>query len=111
MADAEKTSWVLTNLLSNAIRYSYENSEINLRIDIKENQVIFSVKDHGQGIQQQYLDRIFDKYYKIPGNKKDGTGLGLSICKEFIEAQGGKLWVESSYGEGSTFYFQLPLCT
>lgn len=111
MADAEKTSWVLTNLLSNAIRYSYENSEINLRIDIKENQVIFSVKDHGQGMQQQYLDRIFDKYYKIPGNKKDGTGLGLSICKEFIEAQGGKLWVESSYGEGSTFYFQLPLCT
>lgn len=111
MADAEKTSWVLTNLLSNAIRYSYENSEINLRIDIKENQIIFSVKDHGQGMQQQYLDRIFDKYYKIPGNKKDGTGLGLSICKEFIEAQGGKLWVESSYGEGSTFYFQLPLCT
>lgn len=106
-ADSEKTAWVLTNLISNAIRYSYENSTINVKIENIENQIRFSVTDTGQGIQPQFLNRIFERYFRIPGTKKEGTGLGLSISKEFIEAQGGRIWVESEYGVGSTFYFTL----
>lgn len=107
LADSEKTAWVLTNLLSNAIRYSYENSEIEIRVQEINEKVQFSVKDTGQGIEQQYLNKIFDRYFRIPGTKKEGTGLGLSISKEFIEAQGGEISVKSEYGAGSIFSFVL----
>ena len=103
MADNEKTSWVLTNLLSNAIRYSYENSSIQVSIHVKDKKFYYAVKDTGQGIAPEYKLKIFDRYYRIPGSHKEGTGLGLSICKEFIEAQGGQINVESDYGAGSTF--------
>lgn len=107
LADREKTAWVLTNLVSNAIRYSYENSTINLSISQQANKVLFSVKDSGQGIESQYKDKIFDRYFRIPGTKKEGTGLGLSISKEFIQAQGGQITVESDFGAGSTFTVSL----
>ncbi|HJY13623.1 MAG TPA: HAMP domain-containing sensor histidine kinase, partial [Flavobacterium sp.] len=107
-ADYEKTSWVLSNIVSNAIRYSYENSEIEIKVENDaENQVRFSIKDQGYGIEEQYLDKVFTRYFRIPGTKADGTGLGLSISKEFIEAQGGKISVKSEIGVGSTFYFSL----
>lgn len=106
-ADSEKTAWVLTNLLSNAIRYSYDNATVNIKVERIENQVKFSVTDTGQGIQPQFLNKIFERYFRIPGTKKEGTGLGLSISKDFIEAQGGKIWAESEYGAGSTFSFTL----
>ena len=106
-ADSEKTAWVLTNLISNAVRYSYENATIDVKVEKTENQIRFSVTDTGQGIQPQFLNKIFERYFRIPGTKKEGTGLGLSISKEFIEAQGGKIWVESEYGAGSTFCFTL----
>lgn len=63
--------------------------------------------DKGQGIAPQYLDKIFDRYFRIPGSKKEGTGLGLSISKDFIEAQGGEISVTSDFGAGSTFSFIL----
>lgn len=110
-ADSEKTAWVLTNLISNAVRYSYENSTIYVKTEKIENVIQFSVTDTGQGIQPQFLNKIFERYFRIPGTKKEGTGLGLSISKEFIEAQGGKIWVESDYGAGSTFYFTLNSIT
>lgn len=103
LADSEKTAWVLTNLISNAIRYSYDNSTIYLTISEEENKTLFSVKDTGQGIAPQYKDKIFDRYFRIPGTQKEGTGLGLSISKEFIEAQGGNITLESDFGAGSTF--------
>ncbi|WP_312763069.1 ATP-binding protein [Epilithonimonas sp.] len=106
-ADSEKTSWVLNNLLSNAIRYSYENSEIDISITKEGNKTKFSVQDFGKGIEQQYQDKIFDRYFKIPGSGKEGTGLGLSISKHFIEAQGGSISVKSELGSGSTFSFEL----
>lgn len=109
VTDSEKSAWVLTNLISNAIRYSYENSKISIKTERENNQVKFSVSDTGQGIQSQYLKKIFERYFRIPGTKKEGTGLGLSISKEFIEAQGGGIWVESEYGAGSTFYFTLNM--
>lgn len=103
LADNEKTAWVLTNLISNAIRYSYDNSTISLKIKEADGKISFLVTDTGQGIAPQYLDKIFDRYFRIPGTKKEGTGLGLSISKEFIEAQGGEIRVVSEFGAGSTF--------
>ncbi len=103
LADNDKTAWVLTNLISNAIRYSYDNSIIFLAITEENKKIKFSVKDSGQGIAPQYIDKIFDRYFRVPGTKKEGTGLGLSISKEFIEAQGGTIMVESDFGTGSTF--------
>lgn len=103
LADSEKTAWVLTNLLSNAIRYSYDNAVVYASIHSKDNKILFTVKDTGQGIAPEYKSKIFDRYFRVPGTHKEGTGLGLSICKEFIEAQGGQILVESDYGDGSSF--------
>jgi PAS domain S-box-containing protein len=109
-ADLDKTTWVLINLLSNAIKYSHEKAVVDLTVK-KHNgdEIEFSVQDHGQGIEQRYLSRIFERYFKIPGASAEqtGTGLGLAIAKDFIEAQSGKIGVESEQGEGSRFYFTL----
>lgn len=106
-ADNEKTAWVITNLISNAIRYSYENSTIYLNIQETSNHIKISVKDTGQGIAPQYIDKVFERYFRVPGTKKEGTGLGLAISKEFIEAQGGHISVDSEFGAGSTFTLAL----
>ncbi|AHF15450.1 ATP-binding protein [Niabella soli] len=107
LADKEKTAWVLTNLLSNAIRYSYDNSRISIGVTAGDNKIRFAVTDTGQGIPPQYVDKVFERYFRIPGTKKEGTGLGLSISKEFIEVQGGQIAVKSDFGAGSTFSFVL----
>jgi NtrC-family two-component system sensor histidine kinase KinB len=108
-ADPEKTSWVLNNFLTNAIKYSPENSEILVSVKPVDNTSIrFSVRDNGQGIPSQYISRIFDRFFKVPGSKSKGTGLGLAISREFIEAQQGKIWVQSQPGSGSEFGFDLP---
>ena len=106
-ADKEKTAWVLINFLTNAIRFSPENEVIVIAIFKKDNQVCFSVKDNGKGIETKYISKIFDRYFQVPGTIKSGTGLGLAISKEFIQAQGGTIHVESKCGVGSTFYFNL----
>lgn len=108
-ADSEKTTWVLTNLISNAIRYSYDNATVVLSIEQHKNTVQFSVQDSGQGIDPQFKDKIFDRYFRIPGSHNEGTGLGLAISKEFIVAQGGSIEVESELGVGSTFTITLPI--
>ncbi|MBC7384495.1 MAG: HAMP domain-containing protein [Bacteroidia bacterium] len=108
-ADTEKTAWVLINLLTNAIRYSKEHSEILIEVSKINDTVLFSVKDYGKGIEAKYKDKIFTRYFQIPGSSKAGTGLGLSISKEFIEAQGGEIMVESIIGEGSKFSFSLNI--
>ncbi len=108
LADNEKTAWVITNLISNAIRYSDDHSTIFLGIAEDHEEIKFSVTDTGQGIAPQYLNKIFDRYFRIPGTKKEGTGLGLFISKEFIEAQGGNILGHSDLGSGSTFVVSLP---
>jgi len=110
-ADSEKTAWVLTNIISNAIRYSYDNSTIYLTIKEQNSMVLISVRDTGQGIAPQYIDKVFDRYFRVPGTKKEGTGLGLAISKEFIEAQNGQINVESEFGAGSTFTLTLNKIT
>jgi PAS domain S-box-containing protein len=109
-ADAEKSAWVLINFLTNAIKFSSEKSEINISIHKKDGAVTFTVLDHGQGIDEKYLPKIFDRYFKVPGtHERFGSGLGLAISKEFIEAQDGKIWVESEVGTGSSFGFSLKI--
>lgn len=103
LADGEKTQWILANLISNAIRYSYEDTLISLSAEKTDDTIRISVKDNGPGIAENYLDRIFDKYFRVPGTLKEGTGLGLAISKEFMEAQGGTILVNSRPGDGSTF--------
>ncbi len=107
-ADAEKTSWVLINFLTNAVKYSPESSVIEISISQKENKISFAVTDHGKGIEEKYLPKLFDRYFKVPGTyERSGTGLGLAISKEFIEAQGGTIQVKSVLNEGSIFSFTL----
>ncbi|TDE42160.1 PAS domain-containing protein [Flavobacterium rhamnosiphilum] len=108
-ADSEKTAWVLINFLTNAIRYSSENSSITVQLKKENNQIAFQVIDTGKGIDSRYKTKIFDKYFQVPGSHKSGTGLGLAISKEFIEAQGGTIGIESELGLGSTFYFKLGI--
>ncbi len=102
-ADKEKTAWVLINILSNAIRYSDNNSKIEISALKMKNKVKLFIRDYGRGIETQYISRIFDRYFTVPGTKKEGSGLGLAISKEFIEAQGGEIYVESDLGIGSVF--------
>lgn len=109
LADKDKTAWVLNNLISNAIRFSYDNATVFINANEENGKIKFSVTDKGQGIAPQYIGKIFDRYFRIPGTKKEGTGLGLSISKEFIEAQGGYMTVESEFGKGSSFSFYLDI--
>lgn len=109
-ADADKTTWVLVNFLTNAIRYSPENGTIKVKCALENGSVLFSVADQGPGIEQKYISRIFEKFFQVPGTPS-GTGLGLAISKEFIEAQGGEIRVESTVGKGSEFSFKLPKAT
>jgi signal transduction histidine kinase len=110
-ADLDKSTWVLINLLSNAIKYSPEISSVELTVTKMRDTIEFAVHDHGKGIEQQYLSRIFDRYFKVPGTTTvaAGTGLGLAIAKDFIEAQSGKISVSSIVGQGSSFSFLLPI--
>jgi signal transduction histidine kinase len=108
-ADIEKTSWVLINFLTNAIKYSPESSPIRIAVYRSGNNIEFTVQDHGRGIDEKYQPKLFDKYFKVPGtHERNGTGLGLAISKEFIEAQGGSIWVSSKLDEGSLFGFKFP---
>ncbi|MES2577440.1 MAG: ATP-binding protein [Bacteroidota bacterium] len=106
-ADSEKTGWVLINFLTNAITYSSNQSKIIVKLKRENSQVVFQVVDSGKGIDKRYKDKVFDKYFQIPGSNKSGTGLGLAISKEFIEVQSGTIGVECELGLGSTFYFKL----
>lgn len=107
-ADAEKTAWVLINFLTNAIRYSLEESEIIISLKKERNGVLFAVRDFGKGIDIRYRKKIFERYFQIPDSSKSGFGLGLAISKEFIETQGGTIGVSSEQGMGSTFFFLIP---
>ncbi|MGC4058115.1 MAG: histidine kinase dimerization/phospho-acceptor domain-containing protein [Chitinophagaceae bacterium] len=88
-ADADKASWVLINILGNAIKYSKASGVVQLTVNCQDNAVWFSVQDSGPGIEDQYTGKVFERYFKVPGSGFAGTGLGLAISKELIEAQGG----------------------
>ncbi|GAB3243683.1 hypothetical protein GCM10027346_40680 [Hymenobacter seoulensis] len=108
--DVEKTTWVLINLLANAIRYSPAGDTLTVRAQAAGQSVRVSVQDRGPGIAAEHHDKIFQRFAQIPDKAgyRGGSGLGLSIAREFITTQGGRLWVESELGSGSTFRFTLP---
>lgn len=108
--DSEKIAWVITNLLSNAIRYSVENGRVIIGAQqLDAHQVEIYVQDFGKGIDPRYHESIFDRYFRVPGTKVQGSGLGLSISRDFVEAHDGSLTVSSSLGEGSRFSVKLPV--
>jgi two-component system, sensor histidine kinase and response regulator len=110
IADKNMLKIVLRNLLSNAVKYSYDNSNVCIRSEEQDKEIIISVIDHGVGIARENIEHLFriDSKYSTPGTKNEhGTGLGLILCKEFIEKQGGKVWVKCSENNGCTFNFTL----
>lgn len=107
--DSEKIAWVLTNLLSNAIRYSEENGRVVIgATEVGDDHIEIFVQDFGKGIDPRYHESIFEPYFRVPGTKVQGSGLGLSISRDFVEAHGGKLSIKSEIGKGSTFIIKLP---
>jgi NtrC-family two-component system sensor histidine kinase KinB len=106
-ADANKIVWVLSNLISNALRYVDRGGRIGLAARGMGAFVHLSVTDDGPGIPTEYQSQIFDKLVQIKGREPGGSGLGLAICKEIVRAHGGAIWVESRPGEGSAFTFTL----
>lgn len=110
--DPEKISWVLINLMTNALRYSPEGGKIILEAKKVKNMVEFSVKDYGPGIAKDNLKRVFNKFVQLNTNgkkNKHGLGLGLAISKEVVQAHEGQIFVESEVGAWSKFYFQVPI--
>jgi PAS domain S-box-containing protein len=111
-ADRDKIGAVISNLISNAIKYSPKGKNIEVTCVAKAGQVVVSVKDQGMGIAPDDLARIFDRYYRVEANHTrhiSGFGIGLYLSSEIISRHGGKVWAESQSGVGSTFYFSLPL--
>ncbi|MBP1630243.1 MAG: two-component system sensor histidine kinase [Bacteroidetes bacterium] len=107
--DSEKIAWVVTNLLSNAIHYSNENARIIVGARQVDKNIEIYIQDFGKGIDSRYHQSIFDRYFRVPGTKVKGSGLGLAISKDFIEAHGGTIRVESEVGKGSKFIASLSI--
>lgn len=110
-ADADYILQALTNLLSNAIKFSAPGDTVWLTAEARQDEAVFRVRDEGQGIPADHLERIFERFQQVDSSdsrKKGGTGLGLTICRKIIEQHEGRIWAESTLGQGSTFSFTLP---
>lgn len=110
-ADSRRIRQVLHNLLENAIKYS-KSGQITISCEVEDADVLVSVSDQGEGIPVEFLDQVFERFFQIDGastRRIGGSGLGLSISRGIVEAHGGRIWAESTPGQGSTFRFTLPL--
>ena len=111
-ADIDMLKTVIRNLLSNALKFSHEGSEIILRIEQTDDKVVVSVQDYGCGISEEGQQKLLhaDTHFSTYGtNNEEGSGLGLLLCQDFVLKNNGKLWFTSQEGEGTTFSFSLPL--
>lgn len=110
-ADEMRIEQVVTNFLTNAIKYSPGTNEVIIKVEEKDQQLRVAVKDHGIGMSPDQLDYVFDKFYRVEesSHRFQGLGIGLYISSEIIKRHGGQIGVESTYGQGSEFYFILPL--
>jgi two-component system phosphate regulon sensor histidine kinase PhoR len=112
LADHQRLEQVVVNLLHNAIKFTPAGGQIDVAARIAQSTVIFSVKDTGIGIAEDDLPRIFERFFKADrARSTGGTGLGLAISRHLVEAHGGKIWVESLEGKGSTFSFSIPVAS
>ncbi|MDQ4130759.1 MAG: response regulator [Actinomycetota bacterium] len=110
-ADRDRILQALTNLISNAVKFSPPDSTVHVSSRRLDGEVLFQVTDEGRGIPADMLDSVFGRFQQVDASdarEKGGTGLGLAICRSIVERHGGRIWVESVPGEGSTFYFVLP---
>lgn len=111
-ADRERIGLVLTNLLTNAVKYSPDAKKVNVHISEKDNNVVMSVQDFGIGIPRGELGKVFERFFRVKGSTGDtypGLGLGLYISAEIIKRHSGKMWLKSKFNKGSTFYFTIPI--
>lgn len=110
-ADKEMIKTVLRNLLTNAIKFSYKNNDIHIKQYIKGKEVVIEVCDTGVGIPQAVKEQLFhlSRYTTLGTSNEKGNGIGLMLCKDFVEKNGGKIWVESEEGKGSRFFFTVPI--
>ncbi len=111
LADSRRIRQVLQNLIGNAIKYS-PRGQITIACQVADHHVIVSVADQGEGIPARYLTKIFERFFQVDGattRRVGGSGLGLAIARSIVEAHNGKIWAQSEAGQGSTFYFTLPL--
>jgi signal transduction histidine kinase len=107
--DRDRLLQVFENLVGNAIKFTPPGGEIVLRAETADGEVLFSVADTGCGIASDQLPHVFDRFWQGPGGKRPGAGLGLPIVKGIVEAHGGRVWVQSTPGQGSTFFFTIPV--
>lgn len=111
-ADRDKISSVVSNLVANAVKYSPKGKRIKVYCNVSKKEVVVSVRDEGMGIKPSDINKIFDRYYRVSSphtQQISGFGIGLYLSAEIVERHGGRIWVESESGVGSTFYFSLPL--
>ncbi len=112
VSDERRISQVLTNLINNAIDFvPAKSGKITLNVKEEGGSVVFSVKDNGPGVEPKKQKKLFKKFYQVDTSitrKHAGTGLGLAVCKGIVNGLGGKIWVESKLGKGTTFYFNIP---
>jgi len=110
MADRVRVQRILHNLLDNAIKYSAQRSKIEIIARTNSSEVLIGIRDEGVGISQENQGKLFEIFQRLQYQNSEtvGTGLGLVVCKRLVEAHGGRIWVESQIGHGSTFYFTLP---
>src|SRR5262249_15329346 len=107
--DAHRVGQVVSNLVSNAIKFTPQGGTIRVSARERDHEIVVSVSDTGPGIPDEDLPKIFDRFWRGRGTKQKGSGLGLSIAKGIVEAHGGTIWAESQFGKGSSFFFTLPL--
>jgi signal transduction histidine kinase len=111
VVDADRIVQVLNNLLSNSVKFSREGDQVRLSAATYGRQVRFSVTDRGRGIPADKLDSIFERFRQVDASDArlgGGTGLGLTICKNIVQQHSGRVWVDSTLGQGSSFYVELP---
>ena len=106
--DGVRIAQVFDNLFTNAIKYA-PGSSIDVNLQQVDQHLLVSMADQGPGIPEESLPLIFDRFYRVRSEKATGTGLGLYICKQIIDAHRGKIWAESTLGEGTTFFIELPI--
>jgi PAS domain S-box-containing protein len=111
LADRERFSQAISNLVGNAVKFSQPGGEITVRVAVLDKEFLFSVSDKGQGMTAEQLSHAFDRFWQSSRTDRQGAGLGLAITKGIVDAHGGRIWAESALGAGSTFYFTLPIAS